>query len=338
MAEPVTKRPPTPTFPQSTAEWRSALMVTAAGICLTLALVYPFPMSGRHWNAIFDMAHAPAFFCVFVAMAVLLDRSSLGRYRAGLNHCKLTNRRLFYLAAILFFLGLACEFTQKFVNRHPSILDIAANGIGLAAGVLFCFRRRLDSKLSRVASLTMIIGIMVVPVLSPASELFECILQRYDFPKLASFERQQEIFAWNGHEAELSIDPTWSTDGSASLKILAASHDFPGALMVWPLTDWSNYSTLELDVFNPNSTDLHVGVTISDTLHLKTGYEPSDRYNIQFALKPKATKRISIALNDVADAPATRRMEMTRISNINIFMISPAESLRLNIDNVHLAR
>lgn len=338
MAEPVTNRPTTTSLQQCAEEWRSTLLVSAAGTCLTVALVYPFPMSGRHWNAIFDMAHAPVFFCVFVAMEVLLDRSFLSRDRSGMNQRKFANHRLFYLAAILFMLGLACEFTQKFVNRHPSILDIAANGIGLAAGALFCFRRRLDGKSSRVVSLAVILGMMIVPVLSPISELFECILQRYDFPRLASFERRQEMFAWNGHEAKLSIDPSWSTDGSASLQILAVSNDFPGALMVWPLTDWSNYATLELDVFNPNLADLHFGITIADTIHVKTGYEPSDRYNIQLALKPMSTKRISIALKDVADAPATRQMVMTRISSINIFMISPADAFRLNVDNVYLAR
>ena len=108
--------------------------------------------------------------------------------------------------------------------------------------------------------------------------------------------------------------------------------------MVWPIPDWSQYSSLEFTVFNPDHRAVVVGVTISDNEHARNLWESSDRFNWSMELEPNEVKLVSIDLEKVAVSPVSRRMDMTRISNLNIYLQNPPADATFHVDSVQLLK
>lgn len=333
-----TSNSPTDSGFQSVLSMRRWLILLLGGLVMLFGLVFPFPMSGRHWNAIFDLAHAPAFFLLFLLVAGALDPASVGLSVNRPAILQLPPRRLILLSGILFLGGVACEIAQQFVHRHPSVGDIIANSFGLLAGILFCLSRQSVTSVFRATGLILTILVIILPGIAPMRELVECLHQRREFPLLASFERSRELSAWIAHGARYRISHDWASHGSSSLQIESFGAHDPGALMVWPLPDWTQYSSLEFTVFNPDHTAVVLGVTISDNVHSINMWEPSDRFNWNLELGPNEVKVVSIDLEDVVVAPASRRMDMTRISNLNIYLQNPSANATFYVDGVQLLK
>ena len=93
---------------------RGVLLIPA--LAMVVALVFPFPAHGRAWGALFDLAHAPSFFLVFVCMAALRDRRSGGEKAVSLLPWQIKLQRLFLLAAVLCGIGIVCELAQQLVG------------------------------------------------------------------------------------------------------------------------------------------------------------------------------------------------------------------------------
>ena len=118
---------------------RGVLLIPA--LALIVALVFPFPVHGRPWGPLFDLAHAPSFFLVFVCIAAVLDRRSGGEKAVSPLPWQFKLQRLILLAAVLCGIGIVCELAQQLVARQPSLGDVAANCTGLLAGIFWCARR-----------------------------------------------------------------------------------------------------------------------------------------------------------------------------------------------------
>jgi hypothetical protein len=295
-------------------------------------------MTGRYWNAVFDLAHAPAFFLIFLLVAGFLDPASIGFSRSSRAVLPLTPRRLLLISGLLFVGGVTCEIAQKFVARHPSVEDIIANSVGLMAGTLYCLSLRTRERWYRLTGIPLAMLILIYPSIIHVRELVECVQQRQEFPLLASFERRLELAAWTAHGANVTLDSAWASLGSQSMRIESYSDHHPGAVMVWPVPDWSNYSSLKFDLFNPENRAVAVGVTISDEDHVEHLWEPSDRFNWSVELLPMEVKSIVIRLEDVASSPETRAMDLSRVSNLNIFMQNSPPGSKLYVDGILLLK
>ena len=329
---------PTGSSDQSVLPMQRLLILLFGGLVMFFGLVFPFPMSGRHWNAVFDLAHAPAFFLIFLLAVGVLDPASIGFSKSSLALLRLPPLQLILLSGLLFLGGVACEVAQKFVHRHPSVGDIIANSLGLFAGLLYCLSRQSMTPAFRVTGLILTMLVIILPSFSPVRELTECLRQWQEFPLLASFERPRELTAWIAHGARYQIATDWASHGSRSLLIKSSGAHNPGALMVWPIPDWSQYSSLQFTVFNPDQRAVVVGVTISDDVHVRSLWEPSDRFNWSVSLGPNEVKLLSIDLKEVAVAPVSRQMEMTRISNLNIYLQNPPDDATFYVDGVQLLK
>lgn len=317
---------------------RRLLILVIGVLGLLTGLVFPFPMTGRYWNTVFDLAHAPAFFLIFLLVAGFLDPASIGFSGTSRALLHLTPWRLLLISGLLFFGGVTCEIAQKFVDRHPSIDDIIANSFGLMAGTLYCLSLRARHRWYHLAGIPLATLILIYPSITHVQGLVECVRQRQEFPLLASFERSLELSAWTPHGATVTRDMAWASMGSQSMRIESFGDGQPGAVMVWPVPDWSDYSTLKFDLFNPEASAVTVGVTISDEHHVQHLWEPSDRFNWSVKLMPKEVRRIAIELQDVASSPATRSMDLTRVSNLNIFMQNSPQGSKLYVDGILLLK
>jgi len=309
-----------------------------AAAVLVFLLIYPFHMEGRHWGSIFDCAHAPAFFTFSLIIAALLDARFIGWTLPTRVLLPLNRGRLAILMLALFLGGAACELAQMLVARSASLSDVAANTFGLVSAMLFCEAVKIRNRTKRVVFAALITGLLLAPGLSTVTELVECYRQRQDFPLLASFERAAELNAWTPHGAETTLDPSWATHGKHSMKLTLLKHKHPGSLMSWPMPDWTGYSDLQLDLYNPGEAEIHLGINIRDMAHESSQFAPEDRFRTQVKLPPGQSIAVQIDLKAVENAPANRKMQMNRIAGINLFQITPQEGSVFHVDNIRLTQ
>jgi hypothetical protein len=307
-----------------------------AGI-LVVALVYPFPWSGRPSSELFNLAHAPSFFAAFTLLAGLLDPVSIGLPESWYKILPMSGGRLLVLASLLFMIGAVCEVMQGFVGRLPSVSDLLANVSGLFAGLCWSLSRIRIDQASRSGLPILAAGLLIVPSCSPILEMHDCYLQHQEFPLLSSFERTRELHTWYAHEATLDTSVIWATHGAKSLRVRGLTGTkFPGANFSEPVANWQSFSALELDVFNPGGTPLTLRITVSDEAHANSGYAHTDRFADSVELPPGKHVPVRIKLADVQSAPESRQMDLSQINSLNLFVQSPESDFELMIDNVRL--
>lgn len=317
--------------------WGRILLVGGVACLLTIVLLFPFPLSGRHWTELFNLAHAPSFLLAFLLVVGLFDPSCLGFPKSWHRILPLGPGRLIGLVSALLVLGVACEMLQGFVARSPSVSDVIANGCGVVAGMFWCLSRQFRARACRTGFSLIAVGLLIAASWPPIFELYDCCLQRQDFPLLASFERPREMHIWSAHEAAIHQTTTWSTDGSASLCVQGvAGTEYPGAKLLWPLSNWEEFSALQMDVFNPGDRPLKLSISIADTFHAASGNATTDRYGTSVELPSGQHVRVRIGLADVRNAPASRRMDMTRIESLNLFIVRPESDVMFLVDNLRL--
>ncbi|RME25432.1 MAG: hypothetical protein D6800_07620 [Candidatus Zixiibacteriota bacterium] len=96
--------------------------------------------------------------------------------------------------------------------------------------------------------------------------------------------------------------------------------------------DWRGYSRLQLTIFDPDDTDLTAFIRVQDRLH---NQEYNDRYNSSFRLHP-GKNVVSFPLAEIVAAPAGRRMDLSRMSSLAVFLAQPARPETLYIDDIRL--
>jgi hypothetical protein len=117
-----------------------------------------------------------------------------------------------------------------------------------------------------------------------------------------------------------------------------AGKNYSGANFLWPISDWRGFTALELDVFNPGGHELTLKITISDALHAATGYKTTDRFATSLELPPQQSVHIRIELEDVKNSPTTRRMDLSQINSLNLFIARPKSDFVFMLDNLRLVR
>ena len=318
-------------------QWLRWIVVALVASTLPLVLLFPFSQTGRHWSELFNLAHAPSFFLAFLFAAGLLDPSCVGFRDSWPRIVRMNLARLILLASVLLVLGGICEVLQQFVGRSTSLSDMLANGCGLIAGLFWCVGRVVNGRSKKIFTSVMTAALLVVPSWSPAFELRECVFQHGEFPLLASFERPRELNAWHPHEASIEQSTVWSSIGSTSMQVKGiAGTKHPGASFLGLISDWHEFSVLELDVFNPEDRPLTLRISIFDAHHSASGYLPEDRYARIEELAAGEVTHIRIELNDVKKAPADRTMDLNHLENLNVFVVRPETDFAFMVDNVRL--
>ena len=298
-------------------------------------LVFPFPMEGRIWGDLFDLAHAPVFCLSLICLVGFLDPSAIGAPKRFATILPMTFRRVLVVAAFMTTLGLVGEYLQKFANRSPSWLDVAANSAGLLAGCTWVWAvasRGIRRKLLVGAA----VAILLLVNANPALEVWDSIQQIRSFPVLASFERSRETGSWATHEASFALSDKWATDGKQSLAVAMHAGQFPGVAMLWMNSDWTEFRSLKFDIKNTNNTRLTLIVKVQDKQHTQTGFEYDDRFHQKVEVAADSVATVNVDLNSVKNAPANRTMDMTHINMIDIFAVDIKEPTTFYLDYVRL--
>lgn len=304
--------------------------------CVAICLVFPFPTEGRLWGELFDMAHAPVFCGSLLLMVGLCDPSAIGFSTRHLVLLPMTTTRVMGVATALIAAGAVAEVLQKLVGRSASLADIAANAIGLVAGICWVLRCRSQPIQSgRKYALAGIMLLFFVSV-SPLLEAWDCVLQIRSFPMLASFERSREFRNWNSHAAVLSQSSEWATDGTHCARLELREGNYPGMLMIWFERDWSNHSRLHLDLKNPGDFDLQIVLKLHDFRHLNNDFADDDRFHKVTIVPAGQVVSLEIPLSDVRNAPAARQMDIDQMWTLDLFAIQLQNPAVLLVDGLRL--
>lgn len=303
---------------------------------LILLLVFPFPFHGRLWRAIFDLAHAPAFFVAVLLTVFALDPGKLG-LRNSEPLVRLSPLRFLGLAAVLFGVGVFGELGQAFVGRHASIQDATANAAGVFAGIFACTAWASKNVVGKVALAIPAVALLLWPEAGPIREMQEHFRQTQQMPLIASFERPEELGAWEPHGATVIRSEDWASDGKYSLRIRSLNGQvYPGSSMLYFPGDWTGYESVEMTVRNRTAKPMLLGVRILDRLHEERGYIPDDRFHVDVPFEPGEQKTLRWTLEQVREAPTERQMNLKNLTQINVFSVEPQDNVDFEVDAIRL--
>lgn len=304
--------------------------------CVAIGLVFPFPMEGRLWGELFDLAHAPVFCGTLLLIVGLCDPSAIGLSKKHVVLREMTLGRVLVIAAVLIAAGSVAELLQKLVGRSASFADVAANGVGLIAGICWVLRCRSTSTSAGRKYIVLAVILLGSISVSPLLDSWDCLLQIRSFPMLASFERPREFRNWNTHSATLTQSQVWATDGSHCARLQLQAANYPGMLMTWFERDWSNHTSVHLDLKNLEAFDLQIVFKLHDRQHLENNFADDDRFGQVILVPANEVVSVAIPLNEVRNAPASREMNLSQMWAIDLFAIHLQQPAVLLVDRFRL--
>ena len=233
--------------------------------------------------------------------------------------------RLYIIAGLL---GAGCGFMSEVIqmplHRDASWEDVFADAMGvllaLALYALFDWRAAFRGR-TRLAALLIVAG-CTINYLAPIVSMARAYVYRDgQFPVLASFKSSAELSWIVGYGINREI-----RDGALDVDFIAKT--FPGFSFHEPVPDWRRFQVLLIDVQNPETRPLKLGLRIHDIGH---GREFIDRFNRKFDLAGGERRALRIPLEEVRHGPRKRLIDMGRISDVTLFRLhdSPSQHMRL---------
>jgi hypothetical protein len=283
--------------------------------------------SARSFRYSWNFGHI-IFFCLSVGLV-------LSEYKSLQRRPLLQQLGLLLLAS--FFIGGSIELIQSGLSRSADLGDMWRNTIGVLLGfVLFSSARKEWPLVNYILFSAVVVVLIAIQVKPVVALLVDEVAAHNEFPLLSNFEHDRELSRFEG-SANFSFFDGRSTKGNRSLKIITNSKRFSGVNFKHFPNDWSGYQWFKADIYSAADDVVKLTVRINDAQH---GYHRreryDDRFNYSFSLQ-SGWNQIEIDLSDVEAAPANRRMDMTDIELVGIFVISEPEPLIFYLDNLRLS-
>jgi len=292
------------------------------GLLLAIGLLVPLPKGGRLAAALSDSVHAPAF----ALLAVL-------SYRVLVEFSRCRSATAAWITCLsLIALGAASEAAQYCVGRSFSLKDIAADGLGVVAGTLWAIAWARQTKWSRCALCAAAAALLFLGVTPAILTVVDTALQYRDFPVLASFEQPLERLRWRTWSCRMHRCAGHAADGDWSARVELQPGKYPGMATYVPVADWTGYKELIFDVELDEGPPLDWFVGIADRSSRESA---EDQFERRFRLKP-GQQRIVVSLADVERGPATRPLDLGRISLLRFYVGEVNQPRILYLDNVRL--
>lgn len=238
--------------------------------------------------------------------------------------------RLYALAALI---GVGCGFLseviQKPLRRDASWEDVFADAMGvlIALGLYALFDRRSALRSgTRLAAFLIVTGCTVYYLAPVVSMVRAYVYRDGQFPVLASFRSSAELNWIVGYGINREI-----RDGALDVDFVAAQ--FPGFSFFEPVPDWRRFQTLVIDVENPETRPLKLGLRIHDIGH---GREFIDRFNRMFELAAGQRRSLRVPLEEIRRGPRNRLMNMGEISNVTLFRMHNSASQHMRLHSMRL--
>ena len=303
---------------------RWALFVVLTIVALLVALV---PLDAGMYRALTTRILDAGHFFAFGVFAIAAYAGMLGR---GLRH------RVSAVVMLSLGLALALEALQSLSGRSAAIGDVVMDMLGVAVFLaVFVPRRRPAWR--RLAVAVFIVMCFVV-VSWPAMEGYRIWAGRHASPILGSFETAKDRLMWRPSSpgdwptARTELDKNWVSEGRSALSVRTQSGAWSGVNYYGYGADWSGYQALHFDIYNPG-TPFSLGIRIDDTVIKNPTY--GQRYNTMLQIR-HGWNSVTLTMAQVAAGPAKRRLDLTRIFRLMMFVEPKQPPRHFYLDNVRL--
>jgi hypothetical protein len=301
-------------------------MKRAHGVALVLILILlaavvlaPVPGDTRWLRTLHNSAHAPIFGCVaLLALIVIRTHHRLGSVGLAAQYV--------LALACAFFLGVATEILQIPTGRDATVEDAVHDLLGslafLAAFALFDARVRTLSQGPAMRLIAAVIAVASLSIIAaPATRAAIKYQQREQrFPVIADFSQRYDRYFILQRSADFSpakLPAAWArSPGESALRVRLLEGPYPGLDFIELQPDWSEYSTLVVDLTNPTPLTLRLVLRVHDTRHTN---QPEDRFNKRIELPAGSRTVIRIPLREIAAGPQARRLDLHQIAGLILF-------------------
>ena len=263
--------------------------------------------------AIWDCGHLVFF---IATVAILSKKFDVNNWRVAV-----------LISVAVFVGGGLIELIQAYIGRDGSWSDLLRDMTGTWLGIFWLQRGNIWSWLGRVISFALLIP-------SLTTVFYEARFQLnliHQFPVLAGFESSIETY---GHRSS-QRSRQYHTQGEYSLKVDLTTRRYTGVVFSRMINDWSGYKTLGFDIYNAGQDAFTMVVRVNDAQHNLNGWAKQDRFNHALQLEP-GWNHFTFALEDIRNAPQKRKMDLTKITWMEIFVGKLPAPRRIYIDNVRL--
>lgn len=170
----------------------------------------------------------------------------------------------------------------------------------------------------------------VVLVLTLAPALFSCKQEKLFY---FDFENDEELdrIRWECHEL-YTLVPDHVAHGKSSLRLEMFSGKYPGLKISKFDPDWSNFSVLRAEIYNPQNDSLVLHLRVDD---LRGSQPYADRFNSRMRLPPGWTHFV-LPLDSLITSGTRRKMNHASIEKIDFFIPQPTEPVTLFFDHLRL--
>ncbi|MEE9397320.1 MAG: VanZ family protein [Methylococcales bacterium] len=239
------------------------------------------------------------------------------------------------LLLISLLLGILIELLQTFIaERIASPMDVVRDIAGSLFAIAFFNSQLQKTSTLHKTSIKVLASSVVIFVLIPLfSVAADDILANSQFPVIADFESPFELSRIES-SMKVALDEQLHHHGKRSMKVVLEPARYSGFhLRAFP-RNWRPFNSLKFSIFNHANYKIYMTCRISDINH---NHSHGDRFNRKFAANP-GWNHISIPLTDVNNAPINRKMDMTAIKHIGIFITALDKPVEVNIDYIRLSK
>ena len=311
------------------------ILLLFAALVMALLLI-PVPVITRQGAALMDLAHAPLFGLVTLVAFFQLP-PVLRSVRAAIA-----------IGVTLTVASGIIELAQELTGRASSWADLWANVLGVTAALCVALARESTSARRRGLLTASAVAALVVASVPGSITYWDAWRQKRELPMIASFEDRFELSRWRFQSADGALAREHVTAGDLSLRVDLHAGKYPGALMIWTPYDWRGAvrkasgaspgsstpaAALVFDVWLSEGPSLDVMIKILDLYH--SYRDRNDRYELPTRV-PAGTHRVRIPLDEIANAPATRQMDLSQIRVLQFYVEWLDQPRTLFIDNIHL--
>lgn len=281
-----------------------SLPALAIVVLLSTLFVYRPETVSTWYQTLYEWLHVPVFGFISLALLSLMPKSWPGALR------------LFAAFTGSVFLAVASEAAQIPLGRSAEAGDVIADAQGAASFLLIAAtvgRRTIFAVIATVAAAA-IVAWSALPLISVSRAVAYQISQ---FPVIygGDFRTERTFITIRN----TNISTGWDSSSARRYSRIVFPRGRRSGIEFRDLVgDWSDYSSLNLDIYVEGSNDLRLVVRIHDKAHRRGDQPHSDRYNQRFRL-PQGHNSLRIPLDRVKEAPQDRVMDMKDIEALVIF-------------------
>jgi hypothetical protein len=231
------------------------------------------------------------------------------------------------ISIAVFLVSIIIEYIQHNTGRTRSWNDVERNLIGAWVALFWLNPPSTQVWTGRFIATGLFISQLVM--VSQAG-LTEYRLQN-TLPILSDFENDYEISWWQGR---VSMNKERAWHGNQSMNVNLSTQTYSGVRLSRIPGNWSDYSELKFEIYNPGLLPMPLTLRINDEAHERSLLY-QDRFNSTFIIE-HGWNLIQFSLDTVRKAPSGRDMDMSKITHLELFAFELDSPREITLDYLRL--